>query len=74
MPRPKKINRSVDVHLMLSESLVAEVDMMLFSPLQQRVPMGARAEFYERAARAELARLRQAQLQLALKEQGNDNL
>lgn len=64
MARPKSVRRSVDVHIMLPEDLVAEVEMELFSPLQQRVPLGARAVFYEQAARAELARrhtLREAQ-------------
>ena len=50
MSRPKKIDRTVDVHIMLPEDLVFAVDTFLYSELQQRVPLGARQRFYTAAA------------------------
>ena len=41
MPRPKKIDRPVPKTLHLPESLVAQVDLLLFSEVEGRVPMGA---------------------------------
>jgi hypothetical protein len=57
MSRPRKINQSVNVHLMLPEDLVAAVSLALYSPLQERIPLGAMSAFYERAARDALARV-----------------
>lgn len=54
MSRPRKVNRSINVHLMLPEDLVAQVNLALVSPLQERIPLGAVSAFYERAARKEL--------------------
>lgn len=51
MSRPRKIDRPVDVHIMLPSSLVAEIELRLYSELQERIPLGARAKFYEEAAR-----------------------
>lgn len=58
MSRPRKIDRPVDVHIMLPQSLVAEIELRLYSELQQRIPLGARATFYESAARMYLAHLK----------------
>ena len=58
MSRPRKIDRTVDVHIMLPQSLVAEIELRLYSDLQQRIPLGARAAFYEQAVREYLNRLK----------------
>ena len=57
MARPRKINQSLDVHLMLPEDLMARIGLLLYSPLQQRVPLGALSGFFEQAARDRLAKL-----------------
>ncbi len=57
MARPRKINQSLDVHLMLPEDLMTRVGLLLYSPLQQRVPLGALSAFFEQAARERLAQL-----------------
>jgi len=59
MSRPRNTTRSVDVHIMLPEDLVAQVSLLLYSDLQQRIPLGAQAKFYERAARELLERINQ---------------
>lgn len=41
MPRPKKTDRPVEKHLPLPTSLVAEVELRLFSELEDKVPHGA---------------------------------
>lgn len=51
MSRPRKTNRSVDVHVMVPEDLFAEINLLLFSPLQNRVPLGHLSTFFEHAAR-----------------------
>ncbi len=51
MARPRKTDRTVDVHIMLPASLVMEIELRLYSDLQNRIPLGARAKFYELAAR-----------------------
>jgi hypothetical protein len=59
MSRPRKIDRSVDVHVMLPSSLVAEIELRLYSEMEQRIPLGARARFYEAAARQYLANIKE---------------
>lgn len=41
MPRPKKTDRPVEKHIPLPTSLVAEVELRLFSELEGKVPHGA---------------------------------
>lgn len=41
MPRPKKTDRPVEKHLPLPTSLVAEVELRLYSELEGKVPHGA---------------------------------
>jgi hypothetical protein len=57
MSRPRKTDRTVDVHIMLPQSLVLTVELRLYSELQQRIPLGARARFYEEAVRRYLDQL-----------------
>lgn len=48
MPRPFKIDRPVQVCLQLPTSVVARMDMHLWSSLEGRVPYGKRNEFLGR--------------------------
>lgn len=57
MSRPRKTERTVDVHVMLPQDVVLAIELRLFSELQQRIPLGARARFYEEASRRYLAQL-----------------
>lgn len=59
MPRPRNTVRTINVHLMLPEDLMSQVYALLHSDLEGRVPFGAQAKFFERAARDLLARLQQ---------------
>ena len=61
MSRPRKLERFTQTHLRLPEALMAEVNLQLFSVVQQRVPLGALSEFFERAARRELDLIKAAQ-------------
>lgn len=47
MPRPAKAIRPVSKHLSLREDLVAQVELMLYSEVEDRVPQGAFAEYIE---------------------------
>lgn len=41
MARPRKLDRPVEKHIMLPQSLVAQVELRLWSDLEQRVPLGS---------------------------------
>lgn len=41
MPRPRKIDRPVEKRVMLPQSLVARVELELYSELEGKVPFGA---------------------------------
>lgn len=41
MPRPKRVLRPVYKNISLPENLVAQVELSLWSELEQRVPFGA---------------------------------
>ena len=45
MPRPKKVDRPVEKTISLPASLVAKVDLELFSELEGKVPFGAWQQF-----------------------------
>lgn len=55
MARPKKTIPSIRVEVSLPHSLVAMMDLLLFSPLEQKVPQGARANFIAAAIKDRLA-------------------
>ena len=59
MGRPRKAIRPVEKNISLSEDLVAQVDLMLYSELEERVPFGAWKEYIERLIRADLERRNQ---------------
>lgn len=41
MPRPLKIDRPVRKHVSLPSSIVAQIELMLYSDVEGRVPQGA---------------------------------
>ena len=45
MSRPSKIIRPVRVHTTFPEDLLARLDLFLWSPLENRLPLGARQKF-----------------------------
>lgn len=44
MPRPKKTDRPIEKSVNLPESIVAQVEIHLFSELEGKVPFGAWSE------------------------------
>lgn len=58
MSRPPKLNRPVDVHLRLPPDLVGQISILLATGIDGGVPLGNISQFYERAARKELERIK----------------
>lgn len=58
MPRPRKPIRPVGIKVYLPEDLAAELEILLFSPLENRVPHGKKSEWITAAIRAALDRLK----------------
>lgn len=56
MPRPKRTDRPVEKHLPIPTSLVAEVELRLYSELEGKVPHGAWARLVERLLQEWVAR------------------
>lgn len=56
--RPRSVVPRVDTHITLPVDLSNEISLLLFSELQGRVPLGAAARFFERAARDLLAKIK----------------
>lgn len=54
MPRPAKAIRPVEKNINIPEDLVAQVDIILWSELEQKVPHGAWARYIEKLIRADL--------------------
>ena len=46
MPRKPNLDRPIQLHLVLPESIRARVDLELYSPLEGRVPLGKYQEFF----------------------------
>ena len=57
MSRPRHTTPRVEVHLMMPVDTMARVNLALFSPLQNRVPLGHLAQFFDRAAKELLDKL-----------------
>ena len=55
MARPRKLDRPTEKNISLPASLVAHVELELFSELEGRVPHGAWAKYIERLIRQDLA-------------------
>lgn len=51
MPRPKRVDRPVRRHIQIPESVIAEVEILLFSELEGRVPHGAWSGLVDRLLR-----------------------
>lgn len=45
MPRPKKVDRPVELAISLPSSLATRMELELYSELEGRVPHGARSRF-----------------------------
>ena len=56
MPRPSKTDRPVEKRINLPESLVAQVELKLFSDVEGRVPYGAWAAYVQRLIEEDLTR------------------
>lgn len=56
MPRPRKAVRPVEKSISLPEDLVVKVDLLLWSDLEGKVPMGAWAKYVEGLVAADLQR------------------
>ena len=50
MPRPRNTIRTINVHLLLPETLVSRIYAQLLSDVEGRVPYGAQQSFFVRAA------------------------
>lgn len=48
MPRPRKVDRPQRVEFQLPASLYARMQLVLFSPIEGRVPVGRVSELYTR--------------------------
>ncbi|QGH72972.1 MAG: hypothetical protein [Siphoviridae sp. ctdEk19] len=46
MPRPKRTIRPRHLHLSLPEDVLAKLDLLLFCPVEGRVPQGAYQKFF----------------------------
>lgn len=46
MPRPRKTVRPRSLHLKLPEDILDRIDLLLFSPLEGRVPQGAYQSYF----------------------------
>lgn len=57
MARPKKIDRPVEKRVMLAESLVARVELELYSDLEGKVPFAAWQKFLTELIEEQLAKL-----------------
>lgn len=66
MPRPKRIDRPVEKHVCLPTSLVAKVELELYSELESKVPFGAWQKFLVGLVEAHFAK---QEKQTALAEQ-----
>ena len=56
MARPRKVIRSVEKKVYLEETLVARVDLLLFSPVEGKVPFAAWKGYLEGLIREDLRR------------------
>lgn len=55
MPAPRKLDRPIDLHVVLPETLMGEITVTLFSSAHGRIPKGKLSGFLEEAARLLLA-------------------
>lgn len=55
MPKPQRVDRPVEKSISLPRSLTTQVDLLLYSELEARVPHGAWAKLVEQLLRQHLA-------------------
>ena len=60
MPRPLKTDRPVEKNLSLPASIVARIDLELYSPLEGRVPFGAWRDLVTRLLQEHISNLDKA--------------
>lgn len=60
MARPKSCIRPIQKNISLPETLVAEVDLVLYSELEGRVPYGAWAELIQALLEGHIAKVKGA--------------
>jgi hypothetical protein len=60
MARPKRCIRPIQKNISLPETLVAEVDLLLYSELEGRVPYGAWTVLTQRLLEEHLAKVKGA--------------
>jgi len=56
MARPRKAIKPIEKTINLPQDLVAKVELLLFSELEQRVPYGAWTKYIEGLVREDLAK------------------
>lgn len=56
MPKPPRADRPVEKAINLPQSLVAKVDLLLWSPLEGKVPHGAWAGYVKGLIEADIER------------------
>lgn len=56
MPRPLKAIRPVEKTINLPQTICTQVDLLLFSEFEQRVPYGAWAKYVQGLIEADIAR------------------
>lgn len=56
MPRPKKTDRPIEKNISLPQSIVARIELELYSELEGRVPFGAWQKYIVALIEADLAR------------------
>lgn len=61
MPRPRKADRPIPVHVYLPESLHTRLTLLLWSEVEGRIPQGAWSEFFITLANEAVARLAASQ-------------
>lgn len=57
MARPRKTTRSIEKNICFDEPLVNRVDLVLYSPLEGKVPFGAWKKFLQSAVEDKLAKM-----------------
>lgn len=56
MPKPQRVDRPQEKSLSLRQSLCAQVDLLLYSEIEEKVPHGAWARYVEGLIEADLWR------------------
>jgi hypothetical protein len=61
MPRPRRTDRPVEKSISLPQSLCTQVDLILWSDLEQRVPHGAWASLIQSLLEAHIKEIQHGQ-------------